>query len=158
MHMKPCLWIATIIGILATGCSCLRSPSNSVEVRRIDHVALHVKDLNQSAEFYLRTLGFKVIHRWNTTWMVGNDRIRIGLFQRPNATPIDNPDDRIVLEHFALLVKNQKEFDRAVNGLDRLGVKHEDTEDTGIAKSIFFRDPDGHSVEITFYYQKKPAT
>ena len=40
--------------------------------------------------------------------------------------------------------------------LDRLGIAHEPPEDTGIAKSVFFKDPDGHSLEITYYYQHIP--
>lgn len=154
--MKQLLWAVALIAVFVSGCSCLQKPQAGLGVRRLDHVALHVKDLSRSAEFYRQTFGFEVVHQWKTTWMVGNDQIRLGLFQRPNANPVEDPDDKILIEHFAFLVKDQKEFDSVVKELDRLGVRHDEPEDTGIAKSVFFRDPDGHNLEVTFYYKEKP--
>lgn len=126
------------------------------EVTRLDHVALHVKSLEASAAFYTRVFGFGIVNKWSKVWMVGNDRTRLGLFLRPDAQAVGDPDQKILIEHFALLT-DAAGFARAVSKLDALGIAHEEPEDTGIAHSVFFRDPDGHSVEITYYYQHIPS-
>lgn len=125
------------------------------EIRRLDHFALHVTDLERSAAFYEKVFGFQMINKWKTTWMVGNDYIRIGLFLRKDATKIDDPDNRIIIEHVAFLT-DERGFESAVSKLTVLGIKHDPPEDTGIAKSVFFRDPDDHLLEITYYYAKAP--
>jgi glyoxylase I family protein len=124
-------------------------------LRRIDHVALNVRSLETSAAFYERLFGFTVINKWKGVWMVGNESMRIGLFEHPAATAIAKPDDSLVIAHVAFLT-DQSGFDACVREIDQLGIPHEPVEDTGIAKSVFIRDPDGHELEITYYYQKQP--
>jgi glyoxylase I family protein len=124
-------------------------------LRRLDHFALHVTDLDRSAAFYQRVFGFQIINKWSTTWMVGNDTIRVGLFLRPAAKPVSDPDNAVLIEHVAFLT-DEAGFAGAVKQLDSLGVAHDLPEDTGIAKSVFLKDPDGHSLEITYYYQHVP--
>lgn len=120
----------------------------------IDHVALQVKDLPTSAQFYKRVFGFDVIHKWNTTWMIGKARMRLGLFQRPNATRLDDLNNYLVLQHFAVLT-SKTGLGKYVKHLKLLGIKFEE-DDSGIAKSIFIEDPDGIQVEVTYYYADAP--
>jgi len=124
------------------------------QVERIDHAALHVKNLQTSADFYKKVFGFDIVHKWNTTWMVGKGRIRLGLFQRPMAAAVDDPDKFLILEHVAFLTTKDG-LARYTSMLDGLGIKHED-DDSGIAKSVFIRDPDGISIEVTYYYADAP--
>jgi Glyoxalase/Bleomycin resistance protein/Dioxygenase superfamily len=66
----------------------LFNPSaRAMELVGLDHFAINVTDLQRSADWYQRVLGFAILHKWNTTWMVGRDNIKIGLFLRPNAKP-----------------------------------------------------------------------
>jgi catechol-2,3-dioxygenase len=121
---------------------------------RLDHVALQVKDLRVAADFYHRVLDLEPVHQWSTTWMVGHGAIRLGLFQRPAATPVDDFEQRQVIQHFAILT-TLAGLDVFKTRLETLGLKFEE-DDSGIAKSIFITDPDGISVEVTAYYAKVP--
>jgi catechol 2,3-dioxygenase-like lactoylglutathione lyase family enzyme len=121
-----------------------------MNLERIDHVGLNVRDLVTSAEFYRRVLGFVVVHKWATTWMVGTDTMRLGLFQRPRSSPLCDIDNTIAITHVAFRT-DAASFSAAQAELRRLGVAFEPPEDTGIAYSLFILDPDGHQLEITTY-------
>lgn len=41
------------------------------KLERIDHAAINVKNLETSAAFYKKVFDFDLVHKWNTTWMVG---------------------------------------------------------------------------------------
>ena len=125
-------------------------------LRRIDHFALNVKSVEVSAKFYETVFGFPIVNKWQGVWMVGNDMIRIGLFEFPNATSIDKPDERLVIAHVAFLT-DEAGFKACVEQVEHLGIPHDPLADTGIAKSLFFHDPDGHELEITYYYKKQPT-
>ena|SRR6266567_2905129 len=117
---------------------------------RIDHIGLNVRDLVTSAEFYQRVLGFGIVHKWKTTWMVGTDAMRLGLFQRPRSGPLCNIDNTIAITHVAFRT-DAAGFAAAQAELRKLGVFFQPPEDTGIAYSVFILDPDGHQIEITTY-------
>jgi catechol 2,3-dioxygenase-like lactoylglutathione lyase family enzyme len=127
-----------------------------VDITIIDHVGLNITDLNRSAEWYSRILGFEIIHKWTTTWMVGKGQMRIGLFQRPSATPVEDLDNRIAISHLAFLT-DADGFKRTQEKLTQLGVPFDPPDDSGIALSIFFRDPDGHELEVTTYHDDTDA-
>ena len=126
-----------------------------MQLKRIDHAGMTVRDLTVSAEWYKRILDFDIIHQWQTTWMVGKGDMRLGLFQRPKATPVDDADQRIVISHLAFLM-DAHDFEKAQHELKAKGIQFDPPEDTGIAKSVFLADPDGHSIELTTYYANKP--
>lgn len=121
-----------------------------MDLQRIDHIGLNVRDLPTSAEFYRSVFGFGVVHKWTTTWMVGNDIMRLGLFQRPTATPTCNIDNTIAITHVAFRT-DAAGFAAAQDKLRKLGIAFDPPEDTGIAYSVFILDPDGHQIEITTY-------
>ncbi|RWQ45684.1 MAG: hypothetical protein EOS82_24050 [Mesorhizobium sp.] len=75
----------------------------------------------------------------------------IGLFLRANAKPIKNHDDFLIIEHVEFLVDGDK-FAATLGILKARGVAVEGPEDTGIAYSAFFNDPDGHTLEVTTYH------
>lgn len=75
----------------------------SMDISIIDHVGLNVTDLERSAHWYQKVLGFEIFHKWPTTWMVGKGAIRIGLFLRAEATPVEDIDKKIVLNHLCFL-------------------------------------------------------
>lgn len=125
-----------------------------MDIEAFDHVAINVADLERSAEWYERVLGFKIVHKWTRTWMVGRGQMRIGLFHRPQATPVDDLDNKLAITHFAFLTDEQG-FQRVQEELKRLGVPFDPPEDTGIAFSLFFQDPDGYELEVTTYHSLK---
>ncbi len=130
-----------------------------MDITIIDHVAINITDLNRSADWYARVMGYEIIHKWTTTWMVGKGSMRLGLFQRPTATPVDDLDNKIAITHVAFLT-DAEGFERVQEKLKELGVPFEGPDDSGIAYSIFFKDPDGHELDITTYHSapEKDAT
>jgi catechol-2,3-dioxygenase len=127
-----------------------------MNLEAIDHIAISVRSLEASFTWYAQVLGFQLYHKWHTTWMVERNGAKIGMFLRPAALPIEDLDNRIALQHFAFRIA-LKEFELAKETLQQLGVAFEGPEDSGIAQSIFLRDPDGHQVEITAYYDTGSA-
>ena len=121
-----------------------------MDLQRIDHIGLNVRDLSTSYQFYRAVFGFDIVHKWTTTWMVGNDLIRLGLFQRPKAGPVCNIDEALSITHVAFRMSGEA-FGQAQAELKGLGVSFDPPEDTGIAFSIFVLDPDGHQIELTTY-------
>jgi len=150
--------LLSIISIVQFGFADSPTPTDSsptpppvIELQGLDHVGLNVADLQRSAAFYNRVLGFQIFHKWTTTWMIQRGSIRIGLFQRPQAQTIKDIDNTIAITHFAFLTSGMG-FAAAQKELTALGVNFDPPEDTGVAFSIFFRDPDGHQIEITTYH------
>lgn len=131
--------------------------TNMIEMNGIDHYAIHVRDLQRSADWYEQILGFRILHKWNTTWMVGRGNIKVGLFLRPDAQPIGDPEVLIHISHVAFAVDGDK-FDAAHQALVAAGVQVEGPDDSGIAYGLFFKDPDGHELELTTYYKAQAPT
>ena len=77
------------------------------------------------------------------------------LFLRPDAKNVEDPDHKILISHVAFLA-NADSFPSFIKRLDDLKIIHGATEDSGIAKSVFFNDPDGNSLEVTYYYKATP--
>ena len=133
----------------------LGSQARAVDLVGMDHYAVNVADLKRSADWYQRILGFRVLHQWKTTWMVGKDNVKVGLFLRPNAKPLPDIDRQFIIQHVAFLVDGDK-FDGIVAELKADGLTFDPPEDTGIAYSIFFHDPDNNLLEITTYHPVPP--
>jgi catechol 2,3-dioxygenase-like lactoylglutathione lyase family enzyme len=125
--------------------------SQAADLIGLDHFALNVTDLQRSADWYAKNFGFHMLHKWNTTWMIGRDNMKIGLFLRPSAKPLPDIDSQLIIQHVAFLVDGDK-FDAAVQELKANGLAIDGPEDTGIAYSVFVKDPDGHLLELTTYH------
>ena len=139
------------VALTAAAPSASNAGSTPPELVGIDHYAVNVADLQRSADWYERILGFHLLHRWQTTWMVGKGNIKVGLFLRPRAKPLPDIDSQYIIQHVAFLVDGDK-FDDVVAGLKAEGVQMDPVEDTGIAYSVFLHDPDNNLLEITTYH------
>jgi catechol 2,3-dioxygenase-like lactoylglutathione lyase family enzyme len=121
----------------------------------IDHVALSVRDVELSAKWYIDVLGFERKHEglWNgIPTFIAKGTTAIALF------PIRDRDSRpavragIGMLHLAFRA-DRKNFLVAQDELKRRGIAFE-FQDHEISHSIYFRDPDGHELEITTYELK----
>jgi catechol 2,3-dioxygenase-like lactoylglutathione lyase family enzyme len=121
-----------------------------IEVEGIDHVALSVRDVERAAQWYMDVLGFKRLHEgmWDgIPIFIGKGTTALALFPaKPGATPASN---EIRMLHLAMRA-NRRNFLAAQEELRRRGIKFE-FQDHEISHSIYFRDPDGHRLEITTY-------
>jgi len=124
-----------------------------MELEGIDHVALAVRDVERSARWYIEVLGFKRLHEgmWNgSPVFIGKGTTAIALFpENSNAKSTSSTRREVRMLHLSFRA-NRKGFLSAQEELKRRGIKFE-FEDHEISHSIYFRDPDGHQLEITTY-------
>jgi catechol 2,3-dioxygenase-like lactoylglutathione lyase family enzyme len=123
------------------------------EVDALDHVALSVRDVARSAQWYSDVLGFKRLHedKWNgIPAFVGNGDAAIALFPASEEIGSGAPGRAAVRTlHFAFRT-DRENFLRAQDELKKRAIAFE-FENHDISHSIYFRDPDGHKIEITTY-------
>jgi catechol 2,3-dioxygenase-like lactoylglutathione lyase family enzyme len=117
----------------------------------IDHVAIGVRDIERSANWYVDVLGFERLHKgmWNgVPTFIGKGNTAIALF--PASQELKSSSQReIRMLHLAFRA-DRENFLAAQRELRNRGIKFE-FQDHEIAHSIYFRDPDGHHLEITTY-------
>jgi len=119
----------------------------------IDHVALSVADVERSTNWYIDVLGFE--RRFEGMWegvpvFIGLGHTAIALFpirSGKNASSGKAAGPRIL--HLAFRA-DRKGFRVAQDELTKRGIAYE-FQDHEISHSIYFRDPDGHELEITTY-------
>jgi catechol 2,3-dioxygenase-like lactoylglutathione lyase family enzyme len=122
-----------------------------MQLEGIDHVAMGVSDIERSAKWYVDVLGFERLHQgmWNgVPTFIGKGNTGIALFPASDA-PKSSSHREIRMLHLAFRA-NQENFLAAQRELEKHGIKFE-FQDHEIAHSIYFRDPDGHQLEITTY-------
>jgi catechol-2,3-dioxygenase len=123
------------------------------EIDALDHIALSVRHVARSAQWYAEVLGFKRLHedKWNgIPVFVGNSDAAIALF--PAAEEVGSVSaERAAVRtlHFAFRT-DRENFLRAQDELKKRAIPFE-FQDHEISHSIYFHDPDGHQIEITTY-------
>jgi catechol 2,3-dioxygenase-like lactoylglutathione lyase family enzyme len=122
-----------------------------MQLEGIDHVALSVQDVERSAKWYIDVLGFERQHQdvWGgIPTFIAKGKTAIALF------PLDAPATSsgpaaIRMLHLAFRA-DRENFRTSQEELKRRGIQF-GFEDHEISHSIYFRDPDGHKLEITTY-------
>ena len=117
-----------------------------------NHIALSVKDVNQSVEFYQKILHLKEIKNTasgsKTRWLLLGEGKELHLIPRPNSEIKINK-----AVHFALSTSN---IDSFIKHLVTLEIDYSDWRDTpnkeyirkdGV-KQVYFQDPNGYWIEI----------
>lgn len=124
-----------------------------IDVEGIDHVALSVRDVEQTAQWYIDVLGFK--RRFEGMWdgtpvFIGKGTTSIALFPvKPKESPALSERGGVRMLHLAFRA-NRKSFLASQEELKERGIRFE-FQDHDISHSIYFSDPDGHKLEITTY-------
>jgi lactoylglutathione lyase len=124
---------------------------SSAKPPEFDHIAIHVRDLAKSAEFYEKVIGLEKIpepfkdgrHVWFR--MGAHNQLHVvGGATEPSQQPIDN--------HFAFRVASLTDF---MARLDQMQVKYRSFKGEGKITSrpdgvrqIYFQDPDGYWIEV----------
>ena len=123
------------------------------KIDALDHVALSVRDAEGSAQWYADLLGFKRQHEgmWDgVPIFVGNGDAAIALFPvRDKAGSRSHDRAAVRTLHFAFRA-DRENFLRAQDELKKRAIAF-DFQNHEISHSIYFRDPDGHQIEITTY-------
>ena len=118
----------------------------------VNHIAISVKDVVKSIEFYQKVFQLKEIKNTasnsKTRWLVFNDDRQLHLIPRPNEVVKVNK-----AVHFAISTKNIQEFINHIIALeieysDWLGtVKKDYIRNDGIIQ-VYFQDPNGYWIEV----------
>ena len=124
-----------------------------MELEGIDHVAVGVRDIERSAKWYTEVLGFERLYEgaWNgVPTFVGKGNTALALFPASsNEKSAASSHRGLRMLHLAFRA-NRENFLAAQRELENRGIKFE-FQDHEISHSIYFRDPDGHALEITTY-------
>jgi catechol 2,3-dioxygenase-like lactoylglutathione lyase family enzyme len=124
-----------------------------MQLEGIDHVALGVRDIERSVKWYTDVLGFERLHQgaWGgVPTFIGKGTTGIALFPaKSDAKPPSSSHRELRMLHLAFRA-NGENFIAAQRELEKRGIKFE-FQDHEISHSIYFRDPDGHQLEITTY-------
>jgi catechol 2,3-dioxygenase-like lactoylglutathione lyase family enzyme len=120
-----------------------------MKLQRLDHVSLNVGDRTRSIAWYRDVLGLEQRNEPTEDAepvFMGEFGACIALFQAEVQSP-ERQAESTGLRHVALTVGD---LDRAQEHLRGQGVDFR-FEDHGTAHSVYFRDPDGHTLELTTY-------
>jgi catechol 2,3-dioxygenase-like lactoylglutathione lyase family enzyme len=126
-----------------------------MQLEGIDHVAMGVRDIERSAKWYIDILGFERFHEgmWKgVPTFIGKRNTGIALFPASHEAKTSGHRE-IRMLHLAFRA-DQKNFLAAQRELEKRGIEFE-FQDHEISHSIYFRDPDGHQLEITTYELEK---
>ena len=117
----------------------------------LDHVAIRVKDIEKSAEWYEKILGLKryQLNEWGDfpIFMLAG-KTGIALFPANlEDAHLEAKSKNVKIDHFAFNVTNSA-FENARKHYDNLGIVYH-FQDHFYFHSIYTNDPDGHTVELT---------
>lgn len=121
------------------------------EVGFLDHVAIRVKDIEFSAKWYEEVLGLKrlSVPEWkNYPVFMSCGKSGVAIFPANLADPeIDKQSKNTGVSHFAFNISNE-DFGKAQKHYENLTIEF-DFQDHYYFHSIYTKDPDGHTVELT---------
>jgi catechol-2,3-dioxygenase len=127
----------------------------TIGIKGVNHVALQVRDLETSVDFYKRVLGFtEDVDRFGRGVMAflrapgsANHHdlalLRIG----PKAT--DNTPRTVGMHHVAFEVDSLEELAKGYDRLDAAGCL-DGASDHGATKAVYGHDPDSNTFELTW--------
>jgi len=125
----------------------------NIEIKGIDHVAVNVRDLNQSLEFYTKVVGLKITEREPSKpgieyFLDCGPRSLIGIIQA-NDFEDNHPfkSEGLGANHFSFQV-HAKDFDPMVKRLEDFGAKIEFAKKREKSWSLYFYDIDGNKLEV----------
>ena len=119
---------------------------------RFLYTGIRVRNLERSRKFYTEVLGMEVMMdapEFRGVFLANNrrDHHEIALFEvGPEAAGLQAK--QIGLAHIAFRLRGEDELRAAYRELKQRNVPISFTVDHGITKSVYFRDPDGHELEV----------
>jgi catechol 2,3-dioxygenase-like lactoylglutathione lyase family enzyme len=117
----------------------------------LDHVAIKVRDIDISVNWYEKVLGLKkcFLPEWkNYPVFMLAEKSGIAIFPaNTNDVESNNEIKQIRIDHFAFNVSNT-DFEKAKLHYKNIGQEFK-FQDHFYSHSIYTKDPDGHTVELT---------
>jgi len=124
---------------------------SAFNIEFLDHVAIRVNDINTSAKWYNTVLGLKryQLSEWGEfpIFMLAN-KTGVALFPANTDDPkLEANSKNVKIDHFAFNVTAEN-FQKAKEKYEELGLEY-NFQDHFYFHSIYTKDPDGHTVELT---------
>ncbi|HEV8259506.1 MAG TPA: VOC family protein [Burkholderiales bacterium] len=123
-----------------------------IQIRRVGHVVLNVRDLERSVAFYRDVLGLREVGRYrgNMAFFSATGENHHDLAVLAIGPDALQPDDHTVgLCHVALKIGDQLDELRAAKAqVEAHGVAIRRVEDHRVSRSIYIADPDGNELEL----------
>jgi catechol-2,3-dioxygenase len=123
-----------------------------VNITRLNHAVLFVRDVDRAAEFYRTVFGFEEMERpigMRAAFMrspMGGNHHDLGLFEVGPEAPRP-PRGSVGLYHLAWEVPTIEDLAAAARELSAAGAMS-GASDHGVSKSLYGRDPDGNEFEV----------
>ncbi len=124
-----------------------------IKIQGIDHVALNVRNLDASVEFYAKVIGLKVTQREpskpGVEYFFDCGPSLLGIIQAKDldkSHPFEN--EGLGANHFSFRV-HAKDFDAMIVNLEAHQVRIEFAKKREKSWSLYFYDPDGNKLEVT---------
>ena len=123
--------------------------------KRIGHLVLNVKDVEESTKFYTDVLGFHIsLQRETATFLTcGKIHHDLALFKAKQSIKIK---DGLGLNHMAIQVEDFEALTAYYKILEPMDIIERCT-DHGMTCSIYLTDPDGNGIELFCNCQEDPA-
>jgi catechol 2,3-dioxygenase-like lactoylglutathione lyase family enzyme len=121
-----------------------------LRVGQLDHLTITSRDPAKSIQFYSDILGMERSYEWPgeiTMLRSGSTFLAIAHWAKGREA---TPPPAITVDHFAFRV-DRPTYESARAELSQQGVVIDHESDHGICRSLYFRDPDGHLVELVCY-------
>ena len=122
----------------------------------VSHVALTVRDMETSAEWYQRVFGWTELGRLakgeafspRILLFDPSTGLVVGLSQPEDGSGDDFDYRRVGLDHLAFAVANDEELRGWMTHLDDVGVEHSPIRELDLGKFVSLEDPDGIQLEL----------
>jgi catechol 2,3-dioxygenase-like lactoylglutathione lyase family enzyme len=115
-----------------------------IQTTGVDHVVLHVNDVERSKKFYTEVLGMISYREDEGQVFLHAGKQGVALFRKQAGDPLTAGND---LNHLALNVASGT-YEALKAELEKHGVRV--TGRPGEDRCIYFQDPDGHRLQLMF--------
>lgn len=149
-----CVTVSVLLCAFAFSQTGKPSPAAPAPAPTIDHVALHVRDLEKSAQFYQKVMGLSRIadpfHGGLHVWLRIGEHQQLHLFSGPASSATQEHDIR---SHMAFRVASAADFRKRLETMKvpyqgiRNEPEHMSLRADGVTQ-IYFQDPDGYWIEV----------
>ena len=123
--------------------------------KRIGHLVLNVKDVEESTKFYTEVLGFHISKQSDTATFLTCGKIHHDLALFQSRIPYKTKDG-LGLNHMAIQVEDFEALSAYYRILEHMDIIERCT-DHGMTCSIYLTDPDGNGIELFCNCQEDPA-
>jgi catechol 2,3-dioxygenase-like lactoylglutathione lyase family enzyme len=137
----------------------------TVSTTGVHHITLIGSNRQDTIDFYSGVLGMPFVFEQPNLdvpeethlYFDAGDGILITFFVRENRATDPRPAPEAVgaVHHIAYAVSRET-FDRAAKGLEERGYPNTGRVDRGFMDSLYFRDPNGHLIELAVYVFEPP--